>query len=151
MSIGAIGAGLVLLWMAWLAIQRDGWYGAVWAFPGAYVILQPLRGFIRGADRQLRVGPRKIDLTGLAKVAVYERATWGLRHAVAVLKFNDRVEEISGMFLSTKSFTRLVEWFAAPQEVLAGVWTPRRLRTERPDLLPLRPGAPRNPGAAPKR
>lgn len=139
MSIGAVGVGLILLGLASVAINKDGWYGLVWAIPGAYVFSQPIRGFVRGADQQVRIGLRKIDLTGLLKVSVYERLTWGFRHAVVVLKFNNRVEEISGMFLTTKSFTKLVHWFNAQIEQLPGIWTPRRLRNERPDLVLLRP------------
>lgn len=138
MTLGALVIGLVLLGLASIAINTDGWYGVVWAIPGAYVFAQPVRGFVNGSAQQLRVGLRKINLAGLLKVTVYERVTWGFRHAVVVLKFNTRVEEISGMFLTTKSFTRLVQWFGVQIEELPGIWTPRRLRNERPDLVLLR-------------
>ena len=52
---------------------------------------------------------------------------------------NHQVEEISGLFLSTASFTRLVEWLGGMVEVLDGLRTPRQLLAERPDLVPTRP------------
>ena len=51
------------------------------------------------------------------------------------------VEEVLGSFLTTRSFTRLVEWFGVPIEVLQGAWTPRQLAAARPDLIPARGAA----------
>lgn len=139
LTLGAVAIGLVLLWLAWLGGRQDGWAALVWAFPGVYVVAQPVRGLVRGQDKKLTVGLHSIDLSGLRKVTVYERKTLGIRHAVAVLMLNHRVEEISGLFLSTASFTRLVEWLGGMVEVLDGLRTPRQLLAERPDLTPTRP------------
>ena len=136
MTLGAIGLGVGLLGLAWLAAGDDSWFGLIWALPGAYVLLQPLRGIVRGSDEQLRIALHKIDLSKLTKVAVYERTQWGLTYGVAVLRFPDHVEEVLGSFLSTKSFTRLVEWLGVPIEVLQGAWTQRQLAAARPDLVP---------------
>lgn len=131
-------AAAILLAGAWLARDRDGWMALVWAIPGAYLLVLPLRGFVRGRAERLTVGFRRYDLAQLTKVAVYDRKQFGLKYSVAVLKFPDRVEEISGMYLTTRSFTDLVEWFKVRIEVLEGNWNPRRLASERPDLAPSR-------------
>lgn len=135
-TIVALVVAAILLSLAVIAIRQDGPVGLVWAIPGVYVLLQPLRGIVRGGDQQLRIALRKIDLTDLSKVAVYERTQWGLRYGVASLKFPGRVEEVMGLFLTSRSFTRMVEWLDVPIEVVPGVWTTRRLASERPDLLP---------------
>lgn len=140
-SAGAIIFGIMLLRLAWQVSGSDPLTTLVWAFPGVFMVLQPIRGFARGADKQLRVGTRKIDLSGLHKVAVHERKFWGIRHAVATLKFQDRVDEISGLFFTTSGFTRMVEWLAVPVEVLPGIWGPRQLVAQRPDLTPTRQNA----------
>lgn len=134
-TLGAVVVGGLMLSLAWIAVRNDGGYGLVWALPGAYVFFQPLRGIVRGLDQQLRIVARRIDLSNLARVAVFERNQWGFNHGVAVLKFPDHVEHVSGLFLSTKSFTRLVQWLAVPIEVVPGAWSSRRLASERPDLL----------------
>ncbi len=138
MTLGAIALGIGLLGLAWLAAGDDSWFGLIWALPGFYILLQPLRGIVRGSDQQLRIALHKIDLSKLTKVAVYERTQWGLTYGVAVLRFPDHVEEVLGSFLTTRSFTRLVEWFGVPIEVLQGAWTPRQLAAARPDLIPAR-------------
>lgn len=145
-SLGAIAGGLLMLGLSYTQYPRDGWYALVWVVPGLYVLAQPITGFVRGDADLLQVGLRKIDLTGLSKVTVHTRSQTGLKQGVASLSFPGRVEEISGLFLTTKGFTRLVEWFAVPITTIDGHWSMRTFRKEHPDLVPTR-SRPRNQGA----
>ena len=47
--------------------------------------------------------------------------------------------DISGAFLTSKSFTKMIDWLGITPEVLEGWWTQRLLASQRPDLLPKRP------------
>lgn len=139
MTIGSVIAGVAVLLLGLFAIPRDGWAGLVWALPGIYVTVQPIQGFVRGTDDQLRLGWRRIDLSGLQQVTVHDRKNMGLKYSVASLQMTDHVEEITGMFLSTESFTRLVQWFNVPIKVVDGMWSSRQFWGVHPRLMPSRP------------
>lgn len=142
-SLGAIFAAAMLLGLARVASGTDIAATIIWALPGIYFLMQPVRGLVRGQGEQVRIGFRTLELAGLQKVAVYERRTWGIKHAVAVLKSHDRVEDVSGLMMSTKSFTEFVRWLAVPTETLQGQWLPRQLANARPDLALKRPEKPK--------
>ena len=132
---------LVLLSLAWLS-RGDGWPALVWAVPGFFVLVQPVSGFVRGQAGLLRIGVRKIDVTGLKKVAVYNRKQWGYSYSVAVLKLGDRVEEISGAFLTSKSFTKMIDWLGiTPEGTRKAVkhWKSGFLRIARAADVPILP------------
>ncbi len=134
-SLALLIGGIALCCLSWLS-RDDGWTALVWAIAGIFIMLQPLSGFVRGQADQLRVGVRKLNLTGIQKVVVYNRKSWGISYSVAVLKFDNRVEEVSGAFLTSKSFTKLINWLGLTPELLEGFWNARALAAHRPDLLP---------------
>ncbi|WP_341728626.1 hypothetical protein [Brooklawnia sp.] len=137
-SLAMLIGGAALCCMTWLA-RGDGWPAFVWAVFGIFIMSQPVSGIVRGEGDQLRVGIRKIDLTGIVKVAVYNRKQWGFSYSVAVLKFGGRVDEISGAFLTSKAFTKMIDWIGVSPEVLEGFWSSRALAAQRPDLTQQRP------------
>lgn len=148
-TLGALVGGLLVLGLAYSQYPRDGWYALVWVVPGLYVLAQPITGLVRGQANTLRIGLRTIDLTGLTKVTVHERSQTGLRQGVASLTFPGRVEEVGGLFLTTRGFTRLVEWLGVPITTIEGRWSMRSFRRAHPALIPTR-SLPRNKDAAKK-
>lgn len=151
MGFGTLAGGLLVLALGLFAIPRDGWSGLVWTIPGFYVMLQPIQGFVRGKDDQLRLGLRTINLADLQKVSVHDRKNWGLRYSVVSLQMSDHVQEINGLFLSTDSFTQLVLWLKVPTRVIDGLFSARQFAERYPHLLPSRPPRPENQGKRPKR
>lgn len=138
-SLLAIIGGILVLYWAWVTSERDGIWALVFVIPAIYVIAQPVGGFVSGRGNTLRAGSRRHDLKGLRKIVVYNRKTIGYTHSLVALIWPDRVEEVSGAFLTSKDFTRLVEWLGPRPEVLEGLWPPRRINAERPDLVLRRP------------
>lgn len=139
MTAATVVGGLAVLAFGLFAVPRDGWSGLIWALPGIYIAAQPIQGIVRGQGEKLRMGWRTIDLAGLESVTVHDRKNFGLKYSVASLKFADHVEEITGMFLSTKSLTELVTWLDAPIKVVDGMWSARRFWAAHPRLMPSRP------------
>jgi len=135
-SVLALLCGIGLLVLTVPMVRQDGWAGLIWALPGVVFVIQPFFSIVRGQDETLRIGTHTVGLTGLRKVTVYTRRSWGTPYAIAVLKLGNRVEEFSGRFMSSRGFTRLVLWLAVPVETLDGYWTPQRVAAERPDLRP---------------
>ncbi|WIY82735.1 hypothetical protein [Propionimicrobium sp. PCR01-08-3] len=133
LALGTTAAALVLFAITWLS-RDDGWPALVWAIPGVFIFCQPITGWVRGEATQLRVGFRKFDLSKLHRVTIFNRKQLGFSYSVMVLKSNQRVDQVSGAFLTSKSFTKLVDWVGISPEVLQGTWNDRALAATRPDL-----------------
>ena len=138
-SLLAIAGGALVLYWAWLTSKQDGIWAMVFVIPALFVMLQPVGGFVSGQQNQLRAGTRRHDLKGLRKTVVYNRKTIGYTHSLVALIWADRVEEVSGAFLTSRDFTRLVDWLGPRPEVLEGLWPPRKIASQRPDLVLRRP------------
>ncbi len=149
-TLGALVGGLLVLGLAYSQYPRDGWYALVWVVPGLCVLAQPITGFVRGQANTLRIGLRTIDLTGLTKVTVHERS-----QDQAVRQAWHRRPSWSGRggrrisFLTTRGFTRLVEWLGVLITTIEGRWSMRSFRRAHPALIPTR-SLPRNKDAAKK-
>lgn len=132
---GSLAVGTLMV----VAIPQDGWAGVIWALPAVYVMVQPINGFVRGKDDRLHIGLGSFSLEGLSKVTVHDRRNLGLKYSIAALEFPDHVREISGLFLTTPAFTKLVQWLGVRTQVLDGEFSQRQYAMGYPQLMPSRP------------